>query len=149
MDRTDLLLQGRSLVGLIDGERPEHWRDRVVVSEEPSAMLKGDPCSCGSVYFRDWHVVSSSWMWPRRHIYLPGLQAFLATAVLSVDAPRGESLAPGFLPDLLVRARQRSVLAELREADMAIWRKLTAGDAGGQVIDPDTLERLRGLGYVN
>jgi arylsulfatase A-like enzyme len=149
VERGDLLLQGQSLVGLIDGERPDHWRDRVIVSEEPTAMLKGDPCSCGSLYFRDWHVVSSSWMWPRDHLYLPKLQAFLATNVLAVDKPRGESLAASFLPDLLVRARQRSFLTELREANMATWRKLTEGDAGGRVIDPDTLERLRGLGYVN
>ena len=32
---------------------------------------------------------------------------------------------------------------------MAVWRWLTAGDAGERTIDPDTLERLRGLGYVN
>ena len=112
-------------------------------------MLKGNPCSCGSLYFRGWHVVSSSWMWPRQHLHAPDLQAFLATAVLTVDTPRGERLSPGFLPDLLVRARQRSVLAELREADMTAWRKLTEGDAGERTIDPDTLERLRGLGYVN
>jgi hypothetical protein len=149
VDRTDLLLQGRSLVGLIDGADPDYWRDRVIVSEEPSAMLKGDPCSCGSLYFRGWHVVSSSYMWPRRHIYFPGLQAFLTTNVLTVDKPRGERLSPWFLPDLLVRWRQRSILAELREADMTTWRKLTAGEGGNRVIDPDTLERLRGLGYVN
>ena len=151
VDRTDLLLQGRSLVGLVDGQDPGYWRDRVILSEEPDAMLKGDPCSCGSLYFRNWHVVSSSWLWPRprQYLYFPGPQTFLATAVLRVDKPRGESLSPAFLPDLLVRERQRSILAELREANMVTWRKLTEGDAGERVIDPDTLERLRGLGYVN
>jgi hypothetical protein len=68
---------------------------------------------------------------------------------LAVEKPRGESLAPAFLPDLLVRERQRAILAELREADMATWRRITEGDAGERAIDPDTLERLRGLGYVN
>ena len=32
---------------------------------------------------------------------------------------------------------------------MTTWRKLTEDDAGERTIDPDTLERLRGLGYVN
>ena len=32
---------------------------------------------------------------------------------------------------------------------MATWRKVTEGEGGDRVIDPDTLERLRGLGYVN
>ena len=112
-------------------------------------MLKSDPCSCGSLYFRNWHLLSSSWMWPRDHLYAPGLQAFLTTSVLAVDKPRGERQAWAFLPDMLVRWRQRSTLAELREANMTTWRKVTEGEGGERVIDPDTLERLRGLGYVN
>lgn len=151
VDRSDLLLQGRSLVGLVDGEQPERWRDRVIVSEEPTAMLKGNPCTCGSLYFRDWHVLSSSWFWPGRYgIPFPNGQTFLATIAYRVapDA-RSESMAASFLPDLLLRTRQRDVLGELRDANMETWRKLTAGDSGKQVIDPDTLERLRGLGYIN
>jgi hypothetical protein len=149
VDRTDLLLQGRSLVGLVDGLEPDYWRDRVIVAEEPTAMLKSNPCSCGSLYFRDWHLLSSSWMWPSEYRVAPGLQAFLTTSVLALDKPRGETKALAFLPDLLVRFRQRGILAELREANMATWRTITAGEGGDRVIDPDTLERLRGLGYVN
>jgi arylsulfatase A-like enzyme len=149
VDRGDLLLQGESLVGLVEGERPDYWRDRVVVAEEPTAMRKDDPCACGSVYFRDWHVMSSTWVWPRKRIYLPGLQAFLPTSVYEVEKGRGESLAASFVPDLLTRFRQRSILAGLRDANMATWRKVTAGDTGSRVIDPETIEQLRGLGYVN
>ena len=149
VDKTDLLLQGRSLVGLIDGQDPDYWRNRVVVVEEPSAMLKSDPCHCGSLYFRDWHILSSSYMWPRDRLYAPDLQAFLTSSVLQVNKPRGETQDWSFLPDLWVRFRQRAILAELREADMATWRKITEGEGGNRVIDPDTLERLRGLGYVN
>ena len=51
VDRTDLLLQG--VAGRAGRRRgPGYWRDRVIVSEEPTAMLKGDPCGCWSVYFR-------------------------------------------------------------------------------------------------
>ena len=149
VDRSDLMLQGRSLVGLVDGEQPEFWRDRVIVAEEPTAMLKNDPCNCGSVYFRDWHLLSSSWMWPRNHLYAPSFQAFLTTSVLAIDKPHGERQAWGFLPDMLVRWHQRSILAELREANMAAWRKMTDGEGRDWMIDPDTLERLHGLGYVN
>jgi hypothetical protein len=88
-------------------------------------------------------------MWPRDALYAPTLQAFLTTSVLAVDGSRGESQAWSFLPDLMVRLRQRAILTELREANMATWRKLTEGEGDERVIDPDTLERLRGLGYVN
>jgi arylsulfatase A-like enzyme len=149
VDRSDLLLQGESLVGLVEGERPDYWQDRVVVAEEPTAMRKDDPCACGSVYFRDWHVLSSTHVWPRKRIYLPHLQAFLPTSVYAVEKGRGEALAASFVPDLLTRLRQRSILAGLRDANMATWRKVTAGDTGSRVIDPETIEQLRGLGYVN
>ena len=54
-------------------------------------MPKGDPCNCGSVYFRDWHLLSSSWFWPRQHLHVLDLQTFLATVVASVGAPRAAS----------------------------------------------------------
>jgi arylsulfatase A-like enzyme len=149
VDRQGLLLQGHSLTGLIDGEQPEMWRDRVIVSEEPTAMAKGDPCNCGSVYFRDWHLLSSTWIWPRQHLYTPHVQSFLATVVAGVDGPRGERLDPWFVPDLAVRLRQRAILSELRRTNMETWRRLTEGEADGRVIDPETLQRLRGLGYIN
>ena len=60
VDPADLLLQGDSLVGLIEGREPERWRDRVVISEEPSVMHKQGPCRCASVIHRDWHVNSST-----------------------------------------------------------------------------------------
>lgn len=149
VDTTDLFLQGHSLVGLIDGEQPDYWRDRVVVVEEPTAMKKSDPCNCGSLYFRDRHLLASSWMWPRDHLYAPDLQAFLTSSVLGVDIGRSEAQDWAFFPDLLTRLRHRSIIGDLREANMATWRKITEGEGGNRVIDPDTLERLRGLGYVN
>ena len=144
VDQTDLLLQGRSLVGLIDGEDPDYWRNRVVVVGGADGDAQERSLHCGSLYFRDWHVLSSSWMWPRDHLYAPDLQAFLTTSVL-----RGEQAArrdPGTgrsCRTCWVRFRQRAILGELREANMATWRKMTEGEGGNRVIDPDTLERLQ------
>ena len=150
VDRTDLLQQGHSLVGLLDGADPERWQDRVVVSEEALAMDKADPCTCGSLFFRDWHLMSSSWLWPRRYLYADNLQAFMAPQVWRVAADgRTESLARSFLPDAYSRWVTKGILDDLRLANLETWRKLTAGEAGGLRIDPDTLERLKGLGYVN
>jgi hypothetical protein len=73
----------------------------------------------------------------------------VGTFVTVVNAPGGERLDYGFAPDLAVRLRHQAFLDELREINMGTWRKLTEHDAGGRLIDPETLERLRGLGYVN
>ena len=152
VDRSPLLLQGDSLIPLIDGDHPDYWANRVVISEEPTAMVKGDPCSCGSIYFRDWHIIGSSYFWPLRDAYqrAPNLQASLATFALKVEPDaRNEQLSLGFIPDLLLRWRHGAILRELRRANMATFETVTAGDASVGVIDPDTLERLKGLGYVN
>jgi arylsulfatase A-like enzyme len=85
IDRADLLVGGDSLIGLIEGQDPERWRNRPVITEEPWAMLKENPCRCASVFHWNWHVVSSTWLWPRRGTgILPKLHAFLKTHVLSI-----------------------------------------------------------------
>ena len=139
VDRTDLLLQGRSLLGLLADDRSPVWRDRVIVSEEPTAMSKSDPCTCGSLHYRDWHLLSSTWVWPRDHIYFPHAQAFLTTFAFNVAADnRSEELDFSFLPDLLLRIRQRGLLADLRDANIVIWKQLTDGEAGGRAIDQES-----------
>jgi arylsulfatase A-like enzyme len=149
-DATGLMLQGDSLVDLLEGRRADYWRDRAVFSEEPTALLKSNPCACGSTYFRDWHILSSTWMANPVRRVAPQLLSFAATATFAVDSHRpADSLDAAFLPDLAVRWRQRSLITGLREANMATWRKLTSGTEGLGTIDPDTLERLKGLGYVN
>lgn len=149
IDRAELLLQGDSLVDLFSGETPERFKDRVIVSEEPTAMLKDDPCSCGSLHSQDWQVNASSWVWPRRWTSMPELLAFTGTVVYAIEDNVRASLSLSYLPDLLVRWRLSSVLSKIRETNMEIWRKMTDGESGEGVIDPDTLDRLKGLGYIN
>jgi arylsulfatase A-like enzyme len=152
IERTDLLLQGDSLVSLIEGGEPERWRDRLAISEEPTAMERDQPCSCASLMFRDWHVISSTWLWPadRSDPILPGVHTFVKTHVYWYrDDPKEPVPGLAFLPDLYVRWLANDTVSGLREANQATWRKLTEGDAMDLQIDPDTLEHLRGLGYVN
>jgi arylsulfatase A-like enzyme len=150
IDRSGLMLQGESLVDLIDGLRLEHWRDRVIVSEEPSGLSKSNPCACGSVYWDDWHVLSSIWLVKPVRNLAPQLVSYAATATFSLDPQRpADRLDWATLPDLAVRWRQRTLLTDLRETNMAAWRQITSGTGGEMAIDPDTLERLKGLGYVN
>jgi arylsulfatase A-like enzyme len=150
-DPTDLLLQGDSLVPLIEGREPERWRDRVVISEEPIAMRKERPCRCASVIQRDRHVISSTHLWPRRGgRLLPRLVPFINTRVYEFrNDPTEESALLSALPDLYVRWLAFDLLSELQDTNMATHRRLTEGEGVDLQLDPDTLEHLRGLGYVN
>jgi arylsulfatase A-like enzyme len=151
VDRADLLLQGESLVDLIDGRNPERWRDRLVISEEPMAMIKDRPCRCASLIRRDQHVVSSTYFWPARGGRLfPKLLPFVNTRVYRFrDDPTEENPLLSALPDLYVRWSAFDVLSELHAANMTTQRRLTEGEHVDVQLDPDTLEHLRGLGYVN
>jgi arylsulfatase len=152
VERTELLLQGESLVDLIEGKDADRWRDRVVFVEEPWAMDKARPCSCASMMFRDWHVISSTWLWPadRTDPTLPGVQTFVKTHVYRYrNDPKELFPALTFLPDLYVRWLANDTVSSLREVNQTTWRKLTEGEEIDLQMDPDTLQHLRGLGYIN
>jgi arylsulfatase A-like enzyme len=152
IDATDLLLQGDSLVSLIEGSAPERWRDRLAISEEAMVMKRGDACSCASLFFRDWHVISSTSLWPpdRANPILQDVQTFVKTHVYRYrDDPEEPFPALTFLPDLYVRWLASDTVSSLHELNQTTWRKLTAGENTDLQIDPATLEHLRGLGYIN
>jgi arylsulfatase A-like enzyme len=151
VDPTDLLLQGDSLVPLIEGREIERWRDRVVISEEPAAMLKHQPCLCASAIHRDWHLVSSTEFWPGRGgRWLPNVLPFVNTRVYRFrEDPTEQNPLLSALPDLYVRWLAADTFSELQAANMITQQRLTAGELVDVQQDPDTLEHLKGLGYVN
>ena len=53
------------------------------------------------------------------------------------------------LPDLHLRWLAQDLFAELQDTNMTTQRRLTEGENIDLQLDPDTLEHLRGLGYVN
>ena len=114
-------------------------------------MDKQRPCPCASAVYRDWHVISSTGFWPTRgKRFFPLLQAFAKTRVYEFrNDPVEQSMLLSFLPDLYVRWAFSDLISDLRDTNMTTWRKLTAGEGVDLQLDPATLERLKGLGYVN
>jgi arylsulfatase A-like enzyme len=153
VDRADLLLQGDSLVSLIEGREPERWRDRVVISEEPTIMHRQGPCRCASAIRGDWHTVSSTSAHPwliHGGRFLPRLIPFVNTRVYQFrDDPRELTAVLSAVPDLYLRWLVLDLFSELQETNMATKRKLTEGENVDLRLDPDTLEHLKGLGYIN
>ena len=145
VDGGDLLMQGDSLVSLIQGNDPERWQGRVTVSEEPMIMKRNeDPCACGSIFFGPWQLHGSLSNWPRRL-----KSTFIKSGVYRF---REDGIRPvvSYLPDLYTRYLRQKTLSDLKSANMMTWRKLTEGqEQDVYKMDPATLEELRGLGYVN
>jgi arylsulfatase A-like enzyme len=144
VDDSDLLMHGDSLVSLMQGSDPNRWKNRVTVSEEPMAMKRNDPCVCGSLFFDEWQLHGTIRSWPSRV-----RSEFVKSAVYRF---REDGITPvaSFLPDLSSRIVRIRALSRIQAANIALWRKITEDEAGDIYrMDPDTLEELRGLGYVN
>ena len=152
IDYGDVLLQGESLVELIEGRNMDYWRDRVVVSQEPHAMIREKPCPCASLIYRNWHLVASTWTWPGGPLvsWFPTPQAIAKLRVFDFheDPAEAETLW-SFLPDLHLRWVHYDAISRLMAIDGKIHEQITADDAAGRRLDPETIEHLRGLGYVN
>ena len=145
VDVSDLLMQGDSLVSLIEGSNPDHWQERVTVSEEPMIMKRSeDPCACGSLFFGPWQLHGSLRNWPER------VKSTYVKSVVYRFREDGMNPVVSYLPDLYTRYLRQTTLTDLSSANMRTWRKLTEGQQQDVYkMDPDTLQELRGLGYVN
>jgi hypothetical protein len=136
---------GTSLVDLIERRRPEFWANRITVSEEPTSWLKhAPPCPCGSLFFRNWQLLSSTGLTgvPRIHTEA---RAFEFTKQLEGSRP---SLSP--LQNYLAWLETRRVLRELQSIDAGARERFwTQHSDDTLLVDPEGVERLRALGYIN
>jgi hypothetical protein len=143
----ELLMQGDSLVDLADGSRADRWRDRIAVSEEPSFMTREAPYSCGSLFFRGWHLLSSRPFVPRVGGWRPppvlGLKVFDYA-----ERPEEDRALLTFLPDLYIRHRYSRIVRELQANGLIAWERLTSRSEQVRRLDPDALDQLRSLGYI-
>ncbi len=146
VDTAPLALQGESLVDLMEGRRIEHWNDRIALSEEPMKMAeKGEPCGCGSIFYRDWHLLNST-------TFLPGGSPVPQSAALRVYDFRGDrrelSTDKAFIADPWIRLRYDRVVNSVQTANTEAWRRWTGGVTETVRFDPAVQDRLKALGYI-
>lgn len=147
-----LAMQGDSLVALIEGRDREFWGNRVIASEE---VITRDRVKAwrnrglrvhGSLFYRDWHLIASRSFWPQRG-YWP--EALRLKVFNLADDPEERRSAPRFLPDVYLRYRYTSGLNRLQSISEEAGRRwITEGQEQNYEFDPDTLEHLKALGYV-
>lgn len=100
----------------------------------------------GSLFYRDWHLIASRSFWPQRG-YWP--EALRLKVFNLADDPEERRSAPRFLPDVYLRYRYTSGLNRLQSISEEAGRRwITEGQEQNYEFDPDTLEHLKALGYV-
>jgi len=152
IDPSKLLLQGDSLVDLMEGRRLEEWARRIVVSEEPMDRWKNEPFRnqgvfvFGSLLYRDWHFIASRRFWPQRGFVPEGFR--MKVFNFAQDGEEEHPLSRFFL-DLLIRYRFMSILNGVQSNNLKAHEGWTSEREGGTYrFDPDALEQLKALGYV-
>ena len=151
VDSSGMVMQGDSLVGLIEGRDPGYWKSRVIASEEVTTRDRAKSWRntglrvSGSLFYGDWHLISSRAFWPRRGVVPESLRLKVFN---QADDPQEMRALPRFFADAYLRYRFTSGLDELQSLGEDAQRRFRSTQETNYEFDPDTLEHLKALGYV-
>ena len=82
--------------------------------------------------------------------WFPTTQAIAKLRVFDFhEDPAEKGLYWSFLPDLQLRWLHYRAIRRLMEIDKSVNAQITADEDTSRHLDPETLEHLRGLGYIN
>jgi arylsulfatase A-like enzyme len=142
-----LLMQGDSLVSLIEKRRMSYWNDRVTASEEPVTFTGGIPTPSGSLFFHHLQMI-----WSRtfkvRMLAERGGAPETGPRIFDIrEDPEETEPLDSLLP--MISTRWWSAIEELQANNTAIRRAFLAGRGEAiRRVDPAEEAQLRKLGYV-
>ncbi len=137
VDRGPLMLQGDSLLSLVDGEQSAFWDSRLLLSEEPVAYSNRRSAD-----------LSASVLFAGRHILLS--KGHSRTAVYDYVAdPQEVKPLRRFAEDRELHEVVVPFLSHARRTGIRTWETMTRGGSQAIEYDPDVMKQLRELGYVD
>jgi arylsulfatase len=151
VDSSGLTMQGDSLVGLIEGRNPDYWKARVIASEEVTTRDRtrgwrnSGLWTYGSLYYGSWHFISSRAFWPRRGFVPESLRLKVFD---QAEDPQELATRGRFFADAYLRYRYTAGLNELQSLGEEAQTRFRRTQETNYEFDPDTLEHLKALGYV-
>ena len=151
VDSSGMSMQGDSLVGLIEGRNPDYWKARVIASEEVTSRDRTREWrntglrTYGSLYYGSWHFISSRSFWPRSGLVPESLRLKVFD---QAEDPQEFDARGRFFADAYLRYRYTSGLNELQSLGKEARARFRRTQETNYEFDPDTLEHLKALGYV-
>jgi len=144
-----LLLQGDSLVPLLEGGGGTQWEQRPVISDEVISRARGDTRPWGSIFVDRWHVLSSQRFFDGREWKDPNTDPATRLKIYDRIADPQETSALSEAPYEKFGAEANAFLGTFQEKNGAINRILTENSEALIRVDPETRDRLRALGYFD
>ncbi len=152
IDASRCIMQGDSLLPLIGQKNPSYWDGRAVFSEEVSFKKKNATGEWCSVFFRNRHVLNSGSLSDEmtRQVQDKKLYtAFFTTRMFDyVSDPQETAPADWDLADIVYFQNIKSLVREIQANNMKFHETLTGGTQRDIRYDPEAVQRLKGLGYI-
>jgi len=100
---------------------------------------------CGSLFYGDWHFISSRSFWPHSGFVPESLRLKVFN---QAEDPQETQALSRFFADAYLRYRFTAGLDELQSLGEDAQRRFRSTQEINYEFDPDTLEHLKALGYV-
>jgi len=153
--KSDLLLEGDSLLSLINGKKLDFWNNRFCISEEVKFKRKDDTSIYGSIFYRNWHILNSDKL---NDTISHKLKSFnqnlyetlrLETRVFNLSKDKSEHYdLINYLFDIYFNYKVQAFMQKHRKQNLITWRTLTKDTEQTINYDPAALKQLRSLGYI-
>jgi len=155
IEKNNLLIEGDSLLSLINGKKLDFWNNRFCVSEEVKFKRKDDTSVYGSIFYRNWHILNSDKL---NDTISHKLKSFnqnlyetlqLETRVFNLSKDKNEHYdLINFLFDIYFNYKVQTFMEKYRKQNLITWRTLTKDTEQTIKYDPAALKQLRSLGYI-
>jgi len=152
VDSKQFMLQGDSLLSLVEQENLSYWNNRIAFSEEVLNKKKCSQEARCSIFFQNWHFLNSGEIVDdlTKQISDRKLYAeFFTTRIFDyVNDPQEEHSLKYDLADIFYLQKMKNMVQECQANNSKVHETLTQGKRQEIQYDPEAIKCLKGLGYV-
>ena len=150
IDPDQLVLQGDSLLSLIDGSRADFWSSRICFSEEViNRARKMDARPFGSIVSGNWHLLNSKeFLPPQLREKNSSIAPLFFKAFDFRNDPSEDRPLKIFYADPFSKMLAAHVMEKFHRANQQLYQTFVVEKQETVSIDPVVQERLRALGYL-
>jgi len=150
IDKDEMVLQGDSLLPLINESDLDFWDSRICFSEEVvNRSKKFDNRPFGSLIIDDWHFLNSKEFLPHKlRKWCSGAEPFLSKAFQYTTDREELQFINSFYFDFVGKFIVSRIMKNFHKRNQQICKGLTGKKEGTIKTEPEVMEKLRALGYL-
>ena len=136
IDNQSLLMQGDSLVSLANNKNEDFWKSRICISVEVFGINRENKRGWGSLFYKNWHILNTKYQKDKPLLFN-----------YKKHSQESHNIKEFFI-DNFIKTKTVNFMSVLQEHNAAIRKSITKRDKEIIQYDPEKIERLRALGYL-